>query len=144
VEPLRWSYNGMGPQVTAGGCVCGNSRFNLDGWERAWVPAVQTCSINVLDANGNVVTRIGRYGNADSKGADSPVVDPKTGLLRPRRAGDPAELQPPPELAGDFGFHFARYVAATDEAMYAVDTMGGGRIIRGKLTYKATEIVPLP
>jgi RNA polymerase sigma factor (sigma-70 family) len=144
VEPLRWSYNGMGPQVTAGGCVCGNSRFNLDGWERAWVPAVQTCSINVLDANGNVVTRIGRYGNADSKGADSPVVDPKTGLLRPRRAGDPAELQPPPELAGDFGFHFARYVAATDEAMYAVDTMGGGRIIRGKLTYKAEESVPLP
>jgi hypothetical protein len=142
VEGLRWQYGGISP-ATLSGCICGNSRFDLDGFDRAFVPAMQTFSINVLDANGNLVTRIGSYGNADSRGADSPVVDPKTGHLRPKRPTDPADLKPPKELADRVGFRWVPYVGASDEAIYTYDWCAR-QVQRLKLGYAAEETVPVP
>jgi hypothetical protein len=99
---------------------------------------MQTYSVNVLDANGNFVLRIGSYGNADSLGPDSPVIDPKTGLLRPKRPDDPEGLKPPKELAETIGFRWAPYVAVTDEALYAHD-VGNNRVVRCVLSYEAEE-----
>jgi len=88
ISGALWHYGGVSP-VSLSGCTCLNSHFDVDGFERVFVPALQTATVNVLDANGNLMVRIGRYGNADSRGADSPVVDEHTGQLRPRRPDDP-------------------------------------------------------
>jgi hypothetical protein len=144
IEPVRWYYGGQSQLPCWNNtCFCPASRFNMDGFERLWVPAVHTATVNVLDGNGNLIARIGRYGNYDSRGKDSPVVDPKTGLLRPKRADDPADLKPPRELSEDIGLVKGTCVAASDEALYVAD-ISVGRIVRGKLTYKAEETVPVP
>jgi DNA-binding beta-propeller fold protein YncE len=137
IDNVRWEYGGMAP-ITDNNCVCGNSRFDLDCFDRAFVPAMQTYSVNVLDANGNLVVRIGSYGNADSLGPDSPVIDPKTGLLRPKRPDDPENLKPPKELSESIGLRWAPYVAVTDEAIYAHD-VGNNRVVRCVLSYEAEE-----
>jgi hypothetical protein len=144
LAPVRWDYAGVAPLHPAtGDCVCYNSRFDLDGFDRAWVPMSINFSVNALDANGNVILRVGSYGNPDSRGKDSPVVDPKTGLLRPRRAGDPTDLKAPRELSEQIGFRAPRFVAASDEALYVNDTFNQ-RIARCTLGYAAEEAVPLP
>jgi hypothetical protein len=143
IEPLRWQYAGVSPSRSSGSCSCHNSRFDLDRFDRAWVPAMQTYTVNVLDANGNLVVRVGGYGNADSRGKDSPVADPKTGLLRPKRPTDPADLVPPKELSERPGFRMVPFVAVTDEALYAVDK-GNNRVVRCVLGYHAEETVPAP
>lgn len=66
VENMLWDYGGVAPIVQVG-CTCFGGSFDLDGFERAFVPAVQTSSVNVLDAGGNLVLRIGGYGNVDSR-----------------------------------------------------------------------------
>jgi len=143
-EPIRWDYAGVSPSLSQGGnCVCYNSRFDLDDFDRAWVPMAQNFSVNALDANGNVIIRVGTYGNPDSRGKDSPIVDPETGQLRPRRADDSATLAPPKELTDEIGFRAPRFVAASDEALYVNDT-GNQRIVRAKLGYRAEEELPLP
>jgi NHL repeat len=141
IEGMAWDFGGVGP-VPYGHCHCWKSKFDLDGFERVFLPAAPTCTVNVLDANGNIVVRLGGYGNADCMGEDSPVVDPKTGQLRPRRKDDPAGLKSPlakPEL----GFLDPSYVAVTDEAVYVHDR-GNERIVRAKLGYHAEETVAVP
>jgi hypothetical protein len=143
-DGLRWHYGGVMPSTSASGeCVCANSRFGFDGFERSFVPAMQTYNVNVLDANGNLIARLGGYANADSRGKDSPVVDPKTGLLRPRRADDPADSKPPKELAESVGFRWAPFITVTDEAVYALD-YAIRRVERCTLSYAAEETVPAP
>lgn len=144
VEPVRWSYAGYSVTTAhRADCVCANGRFNMDFYDRVWVPVQIRSSVTALDANGNVIARIGRYGNYDSRGKDSPVADPKTGQLRPRRADDPATLAPPKELSEGVGLCHASFVAASDEALYIADA-GNQRVIRAKFTYKAEETAPVP
>jgi DNA-binding beta-propeller fold protein YncE len=141
MKNMHWDYGGVSP-LMQGGCVCIKSIFDLDGFERVFVPAMQTCTVNVLDANGNIVVRLGGYGNADCRGKDSPVPDPKTGELRPRRPDDPKDLKSPlsePNL----GFIHPNFIAVTDEAVY-VNDRGNERIVRAKLGYHAEETVTVP
>jgi hypothetical protein len=141
IENMVWDYPGASP-VRMGGCTCHRSTMSLDGFERVFVPAAQTCSVNVLDANGNIVARIGAYGNADCRGKDSPVPDPETGELRPRRDGDPAHLKGP--LAEpDIAFIDPTYTTVTDESLYVLDR-ANERILRSVLEYYVEEEVPLP
>jgi hypothetical protein len=140
IENMLWDYAGVSPQPMGGGmacCTCWRSCFDLDGFERSFVPAAHTCTVNVLDANGNIIVRLGGYGNADSRGRDSPVPDPKMGVYRPRRPGDPKDLRSPltkPEL----GLLDPAITAVTDEALYIHDR-GNERIVRAVLTYHAAE-----
>jgi len=141
IESMHWDYGGASP-ITMCGCTCLNSHFDLDGFERAFLPAAQTCTVNVLDSNGNLILRIGGYGNCDSRGTLSSVTDPTTGALRPRRPGDPPDLANPlakPEIA----FAFPRFTAVTDEALYVHD-MENGRIVRATIGYHSEKTVPLP
>lgn len=143
-EKLLWCYAGLSPSCSlVGYCVCYNSRFDLDGFDRAWVPMSQNFSVDALDANGNVILRVGSYGNPDSRGKDSPVLDAKTGQLRPRRVDDPANLKPPKELAEEIGLRSPRFVAASDEALYINDT-GNQRFVRCALSYAAEETAVVP
>lgn len=62
-----WVYGGMTDAIGSD-CTCHNSRFDQDGWARSWIPARQLNSLVVIDANGNRIARIGRYGNVDDEG----------------------------------------------------------------------------
>jgi hypothetical protein len=143
ITNMLWSYGGVAPMTgyANDGCICEDICTDLDGFDRSWVPAQQTHSVTVLDANGNVVVRIGSYGNADSRGKDSAVKDPKTGGWRPRRPDDPAGLE---DLSKpDIALHIPRYVGTTDEALYVQDA-GNGRMLRCVLKYQVEETVAAP
>lgn len=68
-EPLR-IYPGLGC-VSGGfgdGCMCRQPMFQVDGWGRIFYPCAATCSVKIVDNNGNLIREFGRYGNADSRG----------------------------------------------------------------------------
>jgi hypothetical protein len=68
VEGSLWSYYGVSmihSQWEAHGCKCWNVRFDLDDYERIFVPDQLRNRVLVLDANGNEITAFGRYGNVD-------------------------------------------------------------------------------
>jgi DNA-binding beta-propeller fold protein YncE len=49
-------------------CTCKEARFDLDLYGRLYIPNVLTYRITVVDNAGNVIKKIGHYGNADSMG----------------------------------------------------------------------------
>ncbi len=59
------------------GCVCESTRFDIDGFDRLFVPDPFRFSVGVLDSAGNEITRFGSYGNMDSRGPGSPVPVPE-------------------------------------------------------------------
>jgi DNA-binding beta-propeller fold protein YncE len=145
IENLAWCYPGVSPQPMGGGsacCTCWRSSFDLDEFDRAFVPAAHACAVNVLDANGNMILRMGGYGNADSMGKDSAVVDPKTGEFRPPRPDDPKDLISPlaqPEI----GLIDPSLVAVSGHRLYVHDR-GNERIVRAVLKYAVEETATVP
>jgi RNA polymerase sigma factor (sigma-70 family) len=117
VDKFQWAYFGMTGMGT--NCSCHHSRFDVDDFSRAFVPAMQLYSVMALDANGNRIARIGRYGNCDSQGPKSLVPDP------------------------DIGLAWVRNVQVSDTAIYAMD-YGNMRILKAALSYAAEETVPAP
>jgi hypothetical protein len=76
-EPRRvWAYS-VCSQSTY--CTCIQQvRWDLDYWKRTWYPACQLGSIMVLDANGNRMARIGKYGTREEeKGHDLRFIWPR-------------------------------------------------------------------
>ena len=69
-----WRYGGVGPIPGSDfgwgdpGCICWNSRLAVDPYGRVYAPNVFRFGVEMLDANGNRITRIGRYGNSDDAG----------------------------------------------------------------------------
>jgi DNA-binding beta-propeller fold protein YncE len=76
VKGALWQYLGVSPVPAhtnlghGGGCVCTNSRFDLDAFGRIFVPDVHRFCVDVLDSNANKITTFGRYGNADCRGPE--------------------------------------------------------------------------
>jgi D-serine deaminase-like pyridoxal phosphate-dependent protein len=126
VEGAEWFYGGVGfagknAARSGGGCDCYNARFALDAMGRSFAPEIDHYSVAVLDSAGNLILRVGQYGNADSAG--------------------PKSLIP---LDGDgVGLFYAPYVATqTDRRLFIADP-GNARIVSVKLSYHATETVRL-
>ncbi|MCK6472383.1 MAG: hypothetical protein L6R28_11620 [Planctomycetes bacterium] len=126
VDGADWKYGGVGfcgknATYAGGGCACYNSRFYLDYFGRSFAPELDRCQVAVLDTNGNLILRVGRYGNVDSAGPDSRV-----------------------PLGGDeVGIVFAPYVATiTDKRLFIADA-GNQRIAGVKLGYHAEARTPL-
>jgi sugar lactone lactonase YvrE len=65
VEGALAAYPGLGAQV-AGGCVCKEARFDLDGFGRLYIPNALDYCVRVVDNAGNEVVRFGHYGNPDA------------------------------------------------------------------------------
>lgn len=63
-------WNGKNPGV---GCACWNSRMTFDYFNRSFAPEIDRYSVAVIDEEGNLILRVGQYGNADSQGAKSKV-----------------------------------------------------------------------
>jgi hypothetical protein len=118
VEGVTWAVANV-DDCLSGGCQCHMFFFDLDKFARSYLPCNAIHSVLVYDANGNMVARIGRYGNVDSAG--------------------PGSLVPEPAIA----FNHVRTVCVSDEALYVVDG-GNQRIVRCALSYAAEETVPLP
>ncbi len=127
LEGAQWFYGGLGfagknASRSGGGCNCYNARFALDFFGRSFAPAIGHHSVAVLDSNGNLILRIGQYGNVDSAGSESLV-----------------------PLGGDeVGLFYAPYVAVhTDKRLFIADP-GNARIVSVRLNYHVNEIVPIP
>jgi hypothetical protein len=118
-------------------CNCEHVRFDVDEFGRVFYPDMFRFRVGVLDTNGNEITNFGGYGNADSCGPDSPVIDPKTKLVRPRRPDDPKDLRSP-FAEPDIAVSWLLGVGATDRYAYLADMMNR-RLLRAKLVYAAEE-----
>ncbi len=133
VAGAEWFYGGVGyngehhknPDY---GCDCIFSSWDLDLFARSFAPEVGHCSVAVLDSNGNLVLRIGTYGNVDDG--------------RPLLAdGGPANPRP---LGGDeVALFYAPHLAVhTDRRLFVAD-VGNERIVSVRLDYHADATVPL-
>jgi hypothetical protein len=137
-EWIHPGYSHLASNATDG-CNCEATRFDVDEFGRVWFPDLNLFQVRVIDTNGNALTKFGGYGNADSRGPDSPVIDPQTKKLRPRRPDDSKDLKSPfaePEIA----FAWLVGVVATDKYAYTGDLMNR-RMLRLKQTYAAEETV---
>ena len=111
-----------------GGCACWYSRFTLDYFARSFAPEMDQYSVAVLDSSGNLITRIGAYGNVD----DGVPLVAKGGPESPRSiGGDEVAL-----------FHAAYVGTHTDRRLFIAD-IGNARIVSVRLDYAATERVAL-
>ncbi|MCK6473618.1 MAG: hypothetical protein L6R28_17985 [Planctomycetes bacterium] len=133
LDGAEWIYGGVGfsglnAKHFAGACACWNYRCTLDFFARSFAPEVQHGSVAVLDAAGNVLVRIGQYGNADD---GVPL----------NRAGGPAS---PQTIGGDeVALFYAPYVATlTDRRLYIADP-GNARILSVRLGYHTDRKLPL-
>jgi hypothetical protein len=126
----KWAHMGIS-QINLHYCNCENTRFDVDPYGRVWYPDLGRYRVGVLDTNGNVITTFGSYGNAESRGPESPVVDPKTGKLRPPKPGEKSPFAQP-----DIAFAWLIGVGATDRHAYMGDSLNR-RLLRAKLTYAA-------
>ena len=121
VENSEWIYGGIGFSGNPYTCSCWYQRFKLDYFARSIVPAPFLYEVHVVDSSGNLILKIGKYGNEDSKGKNS--------------------KEP---LGGDeVGLFHAMFVATdTDHRIFIAD-YGNTRIISVKLKYAVDEILPL-
>jgi hypothetical protein len=141
VTGAEWVHFGIS-QIPQFYCNCESTRFDVDLFGRVWYPDLGRYRVGVLDTNGNAITTFGGYGNAESAGPDSPVVDPKTGVVRPRKADDPKDLKSPfaePEIA----FSYLIGVGATDKYAYMGDSLNR-RLLRARIVYAAEETCVVP
>lgn len=131
VENAEWFYGGVGSCFTnqpAPSCCCWNSRFSIDLLGRSFAPEIRHSSVAVLDTAGNLILRIGRYGNVD---------DGKPTILDP-------ENKNPRSIGGDeVSLFYAPFVTShTDKRVFIADP-GNGRIVSVKLNYHTDEKVLL-
>jgi hypothetical protein len=119
IEGAEWLYAGASP-IVYGGCSCPTQRFHLDWFKRSFVPEGYRHSIGVLDANGNLIMHIGRYGNYDSG------FGPKSRI----------------PVGGDqIGMIQARFISGTDDCLAFTDWCE--RIVVLALNYHAEESAPV-
>jgi len=126
VENYDWMYGGVGfggfnDGAPGGGCACWFVRFNLDFFARSFVPEPMQYSIAVLDSAGNLILKVGQYGNEDSRGKNSkePLGGDEVGLFHP-------------------GF-----VTVHSDRRLFISDIGNGKILSVTLKYEVTEMVSL-
>lgn len=64
-------------------CVCQTPRFEVDDYGRLYIPNALTCSVRVVDNEGNEIVTFGSYGNHDSQGPGSALSEPAIPLAFP-------------------------------------------------------------
>jgi len=127
-------YPGLAPFSKAGlggntCCVCRGPRFDLDRYGRLGLPNAVTSSVLLYDNAGNLLARIGRYGNFDSR-----YVNPNT--ARGKR-GEPTVAVPGIPLAWPTG------VGLSEDHVYVNDTYAR-RAVRLDRTHAAEETCGIP
>lgn len=129
IENAEWLYGGVDfANTKADGCNCSNARFALDYFDRSFAPEVGHYSVAVLDGSGNLILRVGRYGNEDD------------GMPLAAEGASPAARS----IGGDeVALMHAAYVAThTDRRLFIAD-IGNSRIACVRLNYHAGETIKL-
>ena len=132
IDGQQWLYGGVGfggfnVGKGGGGCACWHARFSLDYFGRSFAPEVDHFTVAVLDSAGNLILRVGQYGNVDD---GVPLV--KDDRMEPRSiGGDETAL-----------FHAAYVATHTDNRLFIADA-GNARIASVKLGYHVTRVVPI-
>ncbi|MBM4038710.1 MAG: hypothetical protein FJ290_09360 [Planctomycetes bacterium] len=90
VVGAKWRYPGIGiiPHsfdafTGDDGCECLQSQLDADPYGRVYAPSAFYSSVEMVDAAGNRLARIGAYGNADSAGPGSKVPEPEIAFAWP-------------------------------------------------------------
>jgi hypothetical protein len=65
------------------GCYCETTRFDIDDYDRLFIPDPLRFSVLVVDGAGNEVVRIGGYGNMDNRGPGSAHPEPAIAFAWP-------------------------------------------------------------
>jgi hypothetical protein len=132
IESAQWMYGGVGLSTRGmlwGNCHCfANSRFGFDYFARSFVSELDRYRVSVLDTNGNVIARIGRYGNADD---GKPLVAAHASPAARSIGGDEVSLMQPLFLAVETG-----------QRLFVAD-IGNYRVFSVKLGYHTEEKVAL-
>jgi hypothetical protein len=141
VGGAEWLFGPVGGDShygSGGKCHCGHlGRFALDYYARSFAPEIDRFRVVVLDSGGNVILRIGRYGNADD---GVPLVKPDPSLTCEQGAQPPD----PRGIGGDeVAIMHAPVVAVhSDRRLFVADE--GNQCIRCvKLDYHAEARVTL-
>jgi hypothetical protein len=133
-ENAEWFYGGIGFTGKDAGashaCNCANYRPAHDYFARTFVPETQHQTVAVLDSNGNLVMRIGQYGN----------VDDGVPLIGEREVEG---WQPKPLGGDEVGLFYPVYLGThTDRRLYVTDP-GNMRIVGVKLDYHTSAKIAL-
>ncbi len=128
----QWLYGGVGfggfnSTKGGGGCACWHARFALDAFGRSFAPEVDHFTVAVLDSAGNLILRIGQYGNLD----DGLPLVPDKRINHRSIGGDETAL-----------FHAAYLATHTDNRLFISDA-GNARIQSVKLDYHLTKRIPV-
>jgi hypothetical protein len=123
-------------------CHCTATDFDVDDFGRTFHPDQGRFRVVVLDTAGNEITAFGGYGNQDSCGPDSYVLDPEGKFLRPRKKDDPATLASP--LAGpEIALAWNVGLSVSDRYAYLADALNR-RVLRARLGYAAEARADVP
>jgi len=123
VEGAEWFYGGIGLSLGTP-CICWNSRFSKDLFNRSIAPETMNYSVAIIDSNGNLILRVGKYGNVD----DGKPLIAEGGPSTTNSIGD-----------DEVGLFYACYVAShTDKRLFIADA-GNTRILSVKLGYHNEE-----
>jgi hypothetical protein len=110
--PMSGGHADVGGIGDPGFCVCRCARFDLDRFDRLFIPNAATNSVRITDNAGNVICRFGSYGNFDNAGGET-----KTGPAIP--------------LGWPVG------AAVSDSGKVYVSDMLNRRVVRVDLTWQA-------
>jgi hypothetical protein len=131
VEGAHWMFGGIGwggQNPGGSGCACWNCRFALDYLARSFAPETNRYSVAVLDAAGNLITRIGSYGNVDD---GKPLI------------ADGGPPNPRPIGGDEVALFRPAYVATHSDRRLFIADAGNARIVSVKLGYHAEQSVRL-
>jgi hypothetical protein len=132
-DHAEWMYGGVGFAGFnmighGGGCACWFSRFTLDHFARSIAPEPYQFRVAMLDSSGNLILRIGKYGNVED---GVPLI----------REGGPAG---PRSIGGDeVSLVHACFVGTHTDRRVFISDLGNARILSVKLGYHAEEKVAL-
>lgn len=115
-----WAHRGVSP-VMGGGCKCpvATNCVTIDAADRVFATDYTMYHVKVLDTSGNLITRIGAWGNADCRG--------------------PGSKYPKPEIA----FGWVHGIDAFGDALYASDK-DLRRIVKVRMEYRKAKEVAVP
>jgi len=127
-EGHLWTYQGLSgvsSYTCAGECPAAQLAVDADG--RVWVPDPALYNVAAVDAAGNLMLRVGAYGNEDCRGGGGDEMIPGTKIVR----------SPEIPLARPFGM-------AVWRDCLLISDMYSHRVLRARLEFAEAREVALP